>query len=402
VRRSSPSAHFLGVGDIVTTVHFVKRDSSKETSQPNFRSWVNSAGRLLWLILWVLPCSFPPPALAQSQQPTTVQGTGGTPDALGKPASGGATGDQQLPASISGTIIDQTGAVSRGAHVRLMREDQSPKQEAVSGENGQFSFANLPPGPFQLTINSAGFATHSISGILHPGEAYLAPPIMLTLATAVTDVQVGVPQAELAEMQLKEQEKQRVIGFIPNFYVSYLPDAAPLAPKQKFELAWKTMIDPITFLSVGVLAGIEQASDDFGGYGQGAQGYAKRYGAGYADAFAGTFVGGAILPTLLKQDPRYFYKGTGSIRSRTLYALATALICKGDNKRWQPNYSSILGSFASGGISYLYYPAADRGAELLVQNSLLSIAENGIAGVFQEFVVRKFTPHLPKRPPAQP
>jgi hypothetical protein len=387
---------------MVTAVHFAKRQSSQKASPCNFRAWEHRARGLLWLILCVLPCGFPSAALAQSQQPSAVQGTGNTPDAQGKPASSGATGDRRLPASISGTIVDQTGAVNAGAHVWLTREDGSPKLEAVSGDNGQFSFSNLPPGPFQLTINSAGFATHSISGTLNPGEAYLAPPIMLTLATAVTNVHVGLPQAEVAEMQIKEQEKQRVIGFIPNFYVSYVPDAAPLAPKQKFELAWKTMIDPITFLSVGALAGIEQASDDFGGYGQGAEGYAKRYGAGYADALSGTFIGSAILPSLLKQDPRYFYKGTGSIRSRTLYALATAVICKGDNKRWQPNYSAILGSFASGGISYLYYPAADRGAELLVQNTLLSIAQDGIAAVFQEFVVRKFTPHLPKHLPAQP
>jgi hypothetical protein len=379
-------------------MHFAERSSGKELLRPSFRGWVPDAGGLLWLILCVLPCSFPSPALAQSQQPSAVQGTGSAPDARGKGASGGAPGDQQLPASISGTIIDQTGAVSRGAQVRLTREDQFPKQEAVSGDNGQFSFANLPPGPFQLTISSAGFATHSVSGILRPGEAYIVPPIRLTVAPAVADVQVALPQAEVAEMQIKEQEKQRVLGFIPNFYVSYVPDAAPLAPKQKFELAWRSMIDPITFVGVGALAGFEQASDDFQGYGQGAQGYAKRYGAGYADAFVGTFIGSAILPSLLKQDPRYFYKGTGSIRSRTLYALATAVICKGDNKRWQPNYSAILGGFASGGISYLYYPAGDRGAGLLVQNSLLSIAESGIAGVFQEFVVRKLTPHLPSRP----
>ena len=73
-------------------------------------------------------------------------------------------------------------------------------------------------------------------------------------------------------MQIKEQEKQRVLGFIPNFYVSYVPDAAPLAPKQKFELAWRSIIDPITFVGVGFLAGFEQASDDFQGYGQGAPG----------------------------------------------------------------------------------------------------------------------------------
>jgi hypothetical protein len=340
--------------------------------------------------------------MAQSQQPSIIPGTDRTTDPAGKSDSARAQGDQQLSGSISGTILDQTGAVRMGTQVRLKRDDQSPEQELQSGDNGQFSFAHIAPGPFKLTISSPAFATQSFSGVLGPGEAYIVPPIMLTIATTVTDVEVGLTQVEVAEIQIKQQEKQRVLGFIPNFYVSYVPDAAPLTPKQKFELAWRSMIDPITFLGVGAIAGMEQAANDFSGYGQGAQGYAKRYGAGYADAFVGTFIGDAILPSLLKQDPRYFYKGTGSIRSRTLYALANAVICKGDNKRWQPNYSGIIGSFAAGGVSYLYYPASDRGAELLVQNSLISIAEGGIAGVFQEFVVRKLTPHLPSHPRPQP
>ncbi len=228
------------------------------------------------------------------------------------------------------------------------------------------------------------------------------PEIVLAVAAPTTEVRVELTQVEVAQEEIKEQEKQRVLGFIPNFYVTYVPDAAPLTPKQKFELAWRSTIDPFTFVAVGALAGIEQASDDFEGYGQGAEGYAKRYGAGYADVLAGTFIGSAILPSLLKQDPRYFYKGTGSTRSRTLYALANAVICKGDDKRWQPNYSGIVGSFATGGISYLYYPASDRSAELFLQNSLIRIAESSIAGVFQEFIVRKLTPHLPSRPSDSP
>src|SRR5205807_8934357 len=180
------------------------------------------------------------------------------------------------------------------------------------------------------------------------------------------EIRVVPPQIELAEEQIKEQEKQRALGFIPNFYVSYVPNAAPLAPKQKFELAWKEMIDPVTFGLTGAIAGIEQAQNDFSGYGQGAQGYAKRYGASYANTVTGTLIGSAILPSLLKQDPRYFYKGTGSKRSRFLYALASPVVCKGDNKRWQANYSAILGSFATGGISYLYYPKSDRDATRLV------------------------------------
>jgi Carboxypeptidase regulatory-like domain len=345
------------------------------------------------------------PAVAQSPPPAIAGGQTGVPAEArrGKASAGDQQVDRQLSGNISGTVIDQDGAVAVGAHVRLTRGDQSAPQEVLSGDNGQFSFANLPSGPFQVTITSPGFETQVFSGALTPGEAYFVPPIMLSIATAVTEVQVELTQVEVAEVQIKEQEKQRVLGFIPNFYVTYVSDPAPLAPKQKFELAWRSTIDPFTFVAVGILAGFQQASDDFGGYGQGAAGYGKRYGAAYADVFAGTFIGSAILPSLLKQDPRYFYRGTGSTRSRLLYALGNAVICKGDNKRWQPNYSGIIGSFATAGISYLYYPPSERTAnELLLQNSLIRIAESAIAGVFQEFVLRKLTPHVKSQTPAKP
>ena len=165
--------------------------------------------------------------------------------------------------------------------------------------------------------------------------------------------------------------------------------------KQQFELAWKSVIDPFTFMGAAALAGFQQGTDDFAAYGQGAQGYAKRFGAAYTDVVSGTFIGSAILPSLLKQDPRYFYKGTGSPRSRILYALASTVICKGDNKRWQPNYSAILGSFATGGISYLYYPASERDAKgLVVQSSLIRIGEGAFENVLQEFLIRRLTPRL--------
>ncbi len=183
------------------------------------------------------------------------------------------------------------------------------------------------------------------------------PEIMLSVATAVTEVRVELTQIEVAQEEIKEQEKQRVFGFIPNFYVTYVPDPAPLIAKQKFELAFRSVIDPFTFVAVGFLAGLQQASDEFGAYGQGAEGYAKRYGAAYGNVVTSTFIGSAILPTIFKQDPRYFYRGTGSKKSRLGYALANAVICKGDNKKWQPNYSEIIGAFATGAISYTYYPA---------------------------------------------
>ena len=299
--------------------------------------------------------------------------------------------------TITGTVLDATGSVVSGATVRLTRPDQTDKPQVVTDENGQFTFSGVRSGSFRVSVRLSGFVTQRTSGTLAPDQTYIVPAITLSLAEVTTHIDV-LPQEEIAEREIKQEEHQRVLGVFPNFYVTYLPDAVPLTPKQKFELAWKTTVDPITFAITGGVAGFEQWQNSFSGYGGGVQGYGKRYGAFYADTVTGTFVGSAILPSLLKQDPRYFYKGTGSVRSRVLYALANAVICRGDNLRWQPNYSNILGSFAAGGISNLYYPAKDReGAELTFQSALINIGAGAATNVLQEFFVRKFTPRLPSR-----
>ena len=333
----------------------------------------------------------PPIAFAQSQPPAVHQ-------------SGDGSGADTVtpPGTISGQIADKSGAAIVGAHVKLSLDGQSSTQavvEAVADNDGQFTFTNIPPGQFQLTISSPGFATQTISGTLHAGEVNVVPMIQLELATAVSEVHVAAPAEEVAEAQIQEQEKQRVLGVFPNFYVSYDPNAIALRPKQKFELAWKTTIDPVTFVLIGAVAGIQQSQNTFGGYGQGAQGYAKRYGAGFGDYVTGTFIGGAILPSLLKQDPRYFYKGSGSKTSRALYAISMAVICKGDNGHWQFNYSAILGSLIAGGISNSYYPPHDRGAALTFENTAMGIGTAAAANLFQEFIVKKITPNLPKHDP---
>src|SRR5579863_7615228 len=359
--------------------------------------------RILLGLAWIAGIVFSFPPVAQSQQAPVVEGATSAPEL--RP---GQQPDQQMAGSIRGTIVDPSGAAVAGARVRLTRGDQSPSQVAppgddtLSDQNGQFSFADIAPGPFHLTITATGFAAQAFSGILHPGEINISAQITLALAAESTEVQVVVPRVEVAEAEIKIEEKQRVLGVIPNFYVSYIPDAAPLDTKQKFELAWRTTIDPVTFVLNGAIAGIEQAQNDYGGYGQGAQGYGKRYGASYADLVTGTFIGSAILPSLLKQDPRYFYKGTGSTRSRILYAIANAVICKGDNKKWQVNYSNILGSLAAGGVSNLYYPAKDRGAALTFENAAIGVGATAAANVLQEFVIRKLTPSVSHRDPSKP
>src|SRR5580693_4990165 len=363
-------------------------------------SLILSLGKLVWLGLPVLLCGFP----AWSQRPMDQTAKSAPADSQGTHASAARQQHAEHQAgSISGKVVDQSGTNIAGAVIKLTREGQFPGLEVTSDEDGLFAFSNVGPGPFQLTISSPGLASQEFSGTLQSGEAYVTPLIMLIIPTQVTEVRVGLTPEELADVQIKEQEKQRVFGVIPNFYVSYEPNAAPLTAKHKFGLAWKSASDPVTLVGVGVLAGIGQAAGRWGAYGQGAQGYAKRYGASYANVFAATFIGGAVMPSVLKQDPRYFYKGSGSKRSRILYAVASSVKCKGDNGHWQPNYSNIIGSFAGAGLQALYLPANDRrGSGFVVSSALIRLGETSLAGVLQEFLFSKLLPNRPRRSASQP
>jgi carboxypeptidase family protein len=294
------------------------------------------------------------------------------------------------PGNIAGTILDQSGTVAPGAVVRLTSEDKSFSQQVVSGDNGQFSFTNVPSGPFLISVTSEGFGGEAFSGELAPGQTFLVPPIVLSIATVVTAVDVKVNPVEVATEEVKEELHQRVLKVIPNFYVTYHEDAAPLTTKLKFQLAWKSSTDPITIAGTAFLAGLQQAGDQYPEFGQGAEGYGKRFGAAYADVIASTFLSGAIFPTLLKQDPRYFYKGSGTTRSRIWRAVSNSIISKGDNGKWQANYSNIAGSFAGAAITSTYYPTKNQGSVIL-SNGFIRMGESSLAGVLQEFVVKKLT-----------
>ncbi len=304
--------------------------------------------------------------------------------------------DPQAAGTISGTAVDKSGAALVGATVKLTRGDHALAPDVQTGDDGQYSFTEIAPGPYQITVTANGFTTGTASGTLNPGQTLAVAAITLEIAGTVTQVTVEPPKVELAEIQINEEEHQRVLGVIPNFYVSYIPDAAPLNAKQKFELAWRSSIDPVTFGLTGAVAGLEQAVHTPDGWGTDAAGYGQRYGAFYAEDVTSTFLGDFLLPSLFHQDPRYFYKGTGSARSRMLYAIANAVICKGDNKKWQFNYSYVMGSLAASGIANSYYPPKDRGVGLTFENSGIGIASTAAANILQEFVIRKLTPNLPK------
>ena len=343
---------------------------------PTLLTFASGFTRLISLALLILPFSFPGPARSQqSRQPQENQQDSAP----------------QTPGTITGKIIDQTGTFVSGANVKLVQANR-PDQEDQTGDDGEFSFANVAPGDFQITISLQGFAAKSVSGTLRSGETYEVPQVTLLLATETTEVHVSVSPFEIAEEQIKEQEKQRVFGIIPNFYVTYEADPAPLNAKQKMKLAWRSNADPLTIAGVGFVAGIEQAQDAFSGYGQGAAGYGKRFGASYADVAISTFLGSAVLPAVFKQDPRYFYQGTGSGRSRLWHAVKSSVMCRSDSKHWVLNYSNIGGSLATGAISNLYYPKSDRGVALTFETAFIRIGESAGANIFQEFVIRKLTP----------
>jgi hypothetical protein len=356
--------------------------------QMTYRLSYHSALLALIAGTWLAIAS-PASARAQSQPAEPVKRESASPD-------------RDLAGTVNGIIVDTSGSFVSGAQVTLSREGQAAPLAAVSNEAGQFTFPNVVPGAFQLTVISNGFASKTYAGSVRAGEILDLPPIELAVASASSQVVVSLTPAEEAEAEVKDAEKQRVLGVLPNFYVTYNPAAVPLRPKQKFELAWKSSIDPVTFGVTAATAGIEQGTNAFSGYGQGAQGYAKRFGAAYADFVSATFLGSAILPSLLKQDPRYFYKGSGSVRSRVWYAIATAVICKGDNGHWQANYSGILGGLAAGGLSNLYYPASNRdGLTLTFENTAIGIGATAATNILQEFVIKKLTPHSPTYAPTQ-
>lgn len=185
------------------------------------------------------------------------------------------------------------------------------------------------------------------------------------------------------ELQKKEQS-QRILGVVPQFGVTR-QGAKPLTTGQKFHLFAKSSFDPFQYAAAGLQAGLGQASNEFPGYGQGAAGYGKRYGASLADQVSSNFFANFLYPTLLKEDPRYFRLGEGSIRHRIGYSLAQEFVTRTDKGTRRFNFSNALGAFTSGGISNVYYPETDRGFGLTVSRSAISLLYGSAGGLVDEF-----------------
>ncbi len=342
------------------------------------------------------------PAIALAQQPNGAGETSSqkTPDAapaeIASPSSTQQAPDAEGAATVVGTVHDVSGASVSGAEVRLIRGGGTQSRTTASGANGEFSFIRIVGGSYRVTVNDASFAPFtSAEFTLTLQQVYEVPDVSLTLATKNTEVTVH-PAEFVAAEQIRAAEKQRLLGVVPNFYTSYIYDAAPLTVKQKFLFAVRGTFDPVAMVGVGFGAGIEQATNAFSGYGQGASGYAKRYAAKFTDGRTSDFLTHAIFPSMLHQDPRYFYQGSGSFKSRLAHAVGSAFFTRNDGGFTQPNYSYLLGDFSSAAVSNLYYPRANRGAGLVFTNAAV-----GLAGRIGGNVLREFSKRVTTNVPAE-
>jgi hypothetical protein len=293
--------------------------------------------------------------------------------------------------SVAGIVTDQRGDPVPGASVSLIDAASEKPKTALTDDGGAFTIL-AEAGVFDLQLTAPEFDIKTVQGEVAGNQKLDLGRIALAIRMATTEVRVSLTGEELAEEQVRLEEGQRILGVVPNFFVTYDHDAVPLHPKQKYELAWKTLIDPETIGVDLLTSGLQQGTGGLKGYGTGPDGFAKRFGASYGTSSINTLLGSAVLPSLFKQDPRYFYKGAGSVKQRALYAIGMSVICKGDNGHWQYNYSGLLGGLAAGGISNLYSPPASRnGFGLTFENTAIGIGSSAMTNLLQEFLIRRLT-----------
>lgn len=319
------------------------------------------------------------------------------PDA---PAPQNATASAQQSvgtSSLTGTVEDMHGKPIAGVVVTAVKANETVGKTATVDEKGVFRISELTPGTYVVSITLPGRAPQVATQVnLGAREEQELPIVTERNPHSSTTVQVSADLTQVATAQVHLQEKQRILGVVPNFYTSYLWDSAPMTPKLKFKLALRAEVDPIEFGVDAAVAGAEQYHNTFPGYGRGWEGYGKRFGSAYADSVVGAMLGRAVFPIWFHQDPRYFYRGTGSPPSRVWYALSQTVVTRGDNGKTQPNYSHILGNFVTAGISNVYRAPGDRTFDLTMRDALIVTAADAVGNVLREFISKPFTSHVPK------
>jgi hypothetical protein len=288
-------------------------------------------------------------------------------------------------------VVDTSDDPIPGATV-VLQGPSGDRLTVVTRDEGTFAFHEIKPGiAYQITVTAEGFADWSSSVTVGPGQDKTITDIKLRILAVQRAVTVSYSSQEVAVQQLKAEEQQRVLGFIPNTYVVYDPHPEPLTAKMKFHLAYKSLTNPFFLGRTAAWAGVQQARDNPSEWRQGGEGYGKRLGAGFADAVTGSLITNAILPSLLHQDPRYFYQGSGTKKSRAFHAMSAPFVCKGDNGAWQPNYSQWGGDLIGYSLSTAYYPSSDRTAAHVFETFGIDMGMHVVGSLAQEFILGKFT-----------
>ncbi len=339
-----------------------------------------------WLVVFAAPSMY---GLAASSD--------GLPDAPSPQV--GAVSSQAVAgaSSLVGTVEDMHGKPFAGVVVTAAKDPETAAKTATVDEQGKFTISGLEAGTYTVSITLPGRTAQVATEVtLGAREERELPIVTERNPHSTTTVQVSADLTQVATAQVQLQEKQRILGVVPNFYTTYLWDSAPMTPKLKFKLALRSEIDPIEFVVDAGVAGAEQYHNTFPGYGGGWQGYGKRFGSAYADSAIGAMLGRALFPIWFHQDPRYFYRGTGTTTSRVWYALGQTFLTRGDNGETEPNYSHLLGNFATAGISNVYRAPSDRTFDLTMRDALIVTASNAVGNVLREFISRPFTSNVPK------
>jgi hypothetical protein len=298
--------------------------------------------------------------------------------------------------SIQGTVTDSSGAPIFGAVAAAEGADGN-RSMTVTDVEGAFKISSLALGNYSIRISAAGLSDWTAENVRSSVNPESNPVIaVLQVAPAVTTVTVGVSGDEVAAAQLNQELKQRVLGVIPNYYVSYENNPAPLSSKQKLHLGLRTLLDPTTFAASGITAGIQQAMNSYYQWGQGSQAFAKRFGAAYGTVGTNLLITSVLAESAFHQDPRYFYSGRGTKAQRAWYAIESAFRAKGDNGKWQPPYAGVSGAIAAAEISQLYYPGSRTQYTLLGRTLMFHFAGLVALNLAEELLLKKVTHHVPK------
>jgi len=217
----------------------------------------------------------------------------------------------------------------------------------------------------------------------------IAPVVVLCALSIHAQQPPPVSSDALLVAPLPEQttlKNDRLFYVLANYTtVENLDKFGTLSAKTKFKLSAKTMSDPITVSFIGAIALIGQARNSDPSYGQGFQGYGKRYGTFFADTGIGTLMTTSAFPTLLHQDPRYFQLGAGSAWHRALYSVSRIFVTRADSGELQFNYSEIVGNAVAAGISNTYHPQNQRALGNTLSVWGTEVLLNTVCNVAKEF-----------------